>query len=121
MELQNLDRTELFDPVSNLFSNSGELYDASEQLLFQDHAALQENPRGKENILLEKLKELIADLLPEVESADDITVHAKERKVKIKTDDGMVPLDNLSLGYKTMVAWSVDLALKNVFAKFRKQ
>jgi hypothetical protein len=55
---------------------------------------------------------LLADLLPDIESASSITVHAKERIVKIKTSDGDVPLNNLSLGYKTMIAWSVDLALK---------
>lgn len=112
MELKNTDNGELFNPVSNLFSESGELYDATEQLLYQDHAALQENPRGRESALLEKMKNLISDLLPDVKSADDIMIYAKERKVKIKTEDGNIPLDSLSLGNKTMIAWSVDLALK---------
>jgi len=112
MELKNIDRSELFDPVSNLFSESGELLDATEQLLNQDHAALQENPKGKETALLEKIKSILVDLLPGVIGIESITVHAKEREVKIQTKDGAIPLNDLSLGYKTMVAWTVDLALK---------
>lgn len=112
MEIKNLDRTELVDPVSNLFSDSGELFDATEQLLYQDHAALQEDPKGKETALLNKIKQLISDLLPEIDSPKGITIHAKDRTVRIKTPDGEVPLHQMSLGYKTMVAWSVDLALK---------
>jgi len=112
MELKNSDRLELTDPVSNLFSESGELLDASEQLLFQDYAALQENPKGKETVLLQKIKQLLVDLLPGIERPEDVVTYAKTREVKIRTRDGEVPLNNLSLGYKTMVAWTVDLALK---------
>ena len=112
MELKNTDRIELTDPVSNLFSESGELFDATEQLLFQDYAALQENPKGKETALFYKIKQLLVDLLPGIENPEDVVTYAKTREVKIKTRDGEVPLNNLSLGYKTMVAWTVDLALK---------
>ncbi|MEJ7678359.1 MAG: ATP-binding protein [Segetibacter sp.] len=112
MEMKNLDSSELMNPVSNLFSESGELFDATELLLYQDHAALQENLKGKETALLQKIKELLTDLLPGIDDPSDITIHAKERAVKIRTPDGNVSLSDLSLGYKTMIAWTVDLALK---------
>ena len=112
MQQKNLDRSELSAPTSNLFSESGEIFDATEQLLFQDYAALQEKPPGKETALLKKIKKLLVDLLPGLNSPDDIAIIAKERTVKLRTLDGEISLDDLSLGYKTMVAWTVDLALK---------
>lgn len=112
MGLKNTDRLDLADPIANLFSETGELFDASEQLLYQDYSALKEGPNGKEAILLQKIKSLLVDILPGVDNPDNIKMYAKERLVKIKTQDGEVPLNSLSLGYKTMVAWSVDLALK---------
>lgn len=116
MELKNTDRTDLGDPLSNLFSESGELFDATEQLLYQDHAALQEGKNGRETALLLKIKTILSDLLPGIEAPESISILAKERTVKIKTPDGEVSLQNLSLGYKTMVAWTVDLALKMLAA-----
>ncbi|MDN3585671.1 AAA family ATPase [Pedobacter aquatilis] len=112
MELKNADASALNDPTYNLFSDSGELFDATEQLLSQDHAALQERGIGKETELLKQIKELLVKLLPGLKSTDDILISAKQKEVRLRTDDGEVPLNSLSLGYKTMVAWTVDLALK---------
>lgn len=112
MELKNTERLELADPVGNLFSETGELFDAEDQLLNYDYTAIQEGPDGKEAIFLDNIKALLVSLLPGVESNDAIKTYAKTRTVKIKTSDGEVPLNNMSLGYKTMVAWIVDLALK---------
>lgn len=116
MELKNTDRTDLGEPLSNLFSESGELFDATEQLLYQDHAALQEGGSGREAALLQKIKAILSDLLPGIDGPESIFILAKDRMVKIKTPDGEVSLQNLSLGYKTMVAWTVDLALKMLAA-----
>ncbi len=112
MELKNTERLELANPVGNLFSDSGELFDAEDQLLNYDYTAIQEGPESKEAIFLKNIKSLIVSLLPGVESIDAIKTYAKTRTVKIRTADGEVPLNNMSLGYKTMVAWLVDLALK---------
>ncbi|WP_439697396.1 AAA family ATPase [Mucilaginibacter sp. AW1-7] len=112
MELKNTERLELADPVGNLFSETGELFDAEDQLLNYDYTAIQEGPNAKEAIFLENIKTLLVSLLPGVESTKSIKTYAKTRTVKIKTTDGEVPLNNMSLGYKTMVAWIVDLALK---------
>ena len=112
MEQKNLDRSELSGTVWNLFSESGELFDASEQLLFQDYTALQESPPGRETALLNKIKSLLVELLPGLTNESDISIRAKDRSVTFKTVDGEISLEELSLGYKTMVAWTVDLALK---------
>lgn len=111
MEQKNIDRSELTDPISNLFSISGEMLDAVEQLLRQDHAALRD-PSGKENELLATVKSILVALLPGIDNVDNIIIDAKNRQVLIRTKDGDVPLNDLSLGYKTMFAWIVDLALK---------
>jgi AAA15 family ATPase/GTPase len=112
MELKNTERLELADPVGNLFSETGELFDAEDQLLNYDYTAIQEGSESKEAVFLKNIKALLVSLLPGVESIDSIKTYAKTRTVKIKTPDGEVPLNNMSLGYKTMVAWVVDLALK---------
>ncbi len=125
MAFKNIDKSELKDPISNLFSESGDLYDAEQVLINLDYASMKEkeNRKGSKKIgnnerLLIKVKEMLVDLLPDIENTDCIIINPTlnsgmvESAIEIKTPYGKVSLYELSLGYKTMFAWVVDLALR---------
>jgi hypothetical protein len=88
------------------------LRNAEEWLLGEDYAAAKEGRKdGPAGRRLERLKELLTRLLPEV--ADVRVGKTRERwepSVEFKTPYGWVPLYGLSLGYQSLVAWMVDLA-----------
>ena len=110
------DRGELSDPVASLFKNETELYDVEDILMRLDHRAARNE--GKDR--LQKVKEVIAAVLPDVESADDIKILGPEvigqreetSGVRFTTPYGSVPLSGLSLGYQTTLTWVLDLALR---------
>lgn len=120
MALKNFDKFELKNPIFNLFSDSSDLYDAEQLLSILDTASIRKKRKGKATRLLKKVKQILADLLPDIKSPDDIIVHsplnddgsANHILVEIITPYGKVALNNLSLGYQTMLAWMVDLALR---------
>jgi AAA domain, putative AbiEii toxin, Type IV TA system len=64
--------------------------------------------------LLERMKTAVARLLPEDLKADDIEIQgprlAGSGGVHLQTPSGMMPFEYLSLGYRTMISWTVDLA-----------
>jgi predicted ATP-binding protein involved in virulence len=104
------------DATASLFDPSVELVDARDILEKLDYAAAKKQKGAKD--LLDRIKNALAKLLPDVESASAITLYgpiqpgAKGQKsgVQVKTPYGEVPLEALSLGYQTMTAWTVDLA-----------
>jgi energy-coupling factor transporter ATP-binding protein EcfA2 len=119
MERQNLDLSNLEDPIAARLGGSTELYDAEEILLRLDHAAAQKGyrPRGIENRRLEKVKEVLAHVLPDVQRASHIKILGPKIEgisgpsgVRFKTFSGVVALSGLSLGYQTTLAWTMDLA-----------
>ena len=120
MGLKNFDQPDLKDPVSNLFSTSGDLYDAEQILTNLEFASLKEGGAGKSTELLNKIKLVLADLLPDVQRPENIVINSPIKDdgtlssslIEVKTPFADVPLDSLSLGYQTMLAWSVDLALR---------
>jgi predicted ATP-binding protein involved in virulence len=120
MALKNFDKFELKNPIFNLFSDSSDLYDAEQLLSILDTASIRKNRKGKATKLLKKVKQILSDLLPDIKSPDDIIIHsplnddgsANHVLVEIITPYGKVALSNLSLGYQTMLAWMVDLALR---------
>jgi hypothetical protein len=115
---QNLTLSDLEDPIASRLSGVTQLYDPEEILSSMDHAAAKKGPKSKENKRLEKIKTVLARVLPDIESADDIIIFApnvlniptEQSGVRFKTFSGLVPLQSLSLGYKTTLAWTVDLA-----------
>ena len=117
MAVQNIDKSELRDPVANLFSDSADLYDAEQVLLDLEFRALKHKNAKP---LLDKVKKLLVDLLPIVRDAEDIQILGPKgfgsddepSGVRIVTPYGSVPLSELSLGYKTMLSWAVDLAFR---------
>jgi len=120
MALKNFDKNELKNPTYNLFSDSADLYDAEQLLSILDTASIRKNRKGKATKLLKKVKQILSDLLPDIDNPDCIIIHSPLKEdgspnhilVEIQTLYGKVALNNLSLGYQTMLAWMVDLALR---------
>lgn len=132
MASENFEKSELRESTYNLLSDSADLYDAEEVLSNLYNASVQEkinqnighspglDNAGKASKLFQKVKEILTQLLPYIESPDDIIVNQavdsdgipNNSLVEIKTPFGKVGLFDLSLGYKTMLAWVVDLAIR---------
>lgn len=122
MVSQNIDKSEIQDPVYNFLSDTSELYDAEQVLNNLEHHALKD-PGGNVEMLLHKVKKLLTDLLPDISSTDDILIGgpkvfgghagiADNTGVRLRMPYGAIPINSLSLGYKTMLSWAVDLALR---------
>jgi hypothetical protein len=118
MGVANLEKHELSDPLASLFSTATELYDAEKILLDLDYLAR----RGRRGYKprLQKIKEVLAAILPDVASAEGIQILGPKvpgqpeepSGVRFETPYGDVPLTRLSLGYQTTLAWATDLALR---------
>jgi hypothetical protein len=120
METKNLEDERLKDPILNLFSNDGALYDAEEVLVTLEYASLKPETKERGTVLFERVKKLLADLLPDVEGSDAFVIGSPLRsdnslgrsRVEVTTPYGRVQISELSLGYKTMLSWALDLALR---------
>jgi energy-coupling factor transporter ATP-binding protein EcfA2 len=118
MGVANFDRGEFPDPLASLFSTATELYDAEEILLRLDYLAVRR--RGSNKQRLDKVKEVLAAVLPHVENAKAIDIEGPKvpgkpeepSGVRFVTPYGVVPLSGLSLGYQTTIAWITDLAIR---------
>ncbi len=96
-------------PSANLFNDEAVLLNAEEWLIQADYKALrEENTRTakKKNKVMSILKTLLRGEVSEIriESSDKVP------QVLFKTHYGWVGLHELSLGYKTLIAWMVDFA-----------
>jgi predicted ATP-binding protein involved in virulence len=119
MTNKDSENEELKSPMYNIFSEGGDLYDAEQLLNMLDNASLRQNRKGKASDLLEKVKEIVADLLPDIKKPEDIIINSPINEdgsinkvlVEFQTPNGRIGLSDLSLGYKTMLAWTVDLAV----------
>ena len=111
-----LDKGDLTDPLASLFESSTELYDAEDILQKLDYRATK--GRAEPDVKrLQRVKRILATVLREV--ADEQAIHilgpeifGEPGGVRFKTPDGWVRLSALSLGYRTMLTWVVDLALR---------
>ena len=144
MASENLEVDELKDPSYNLFSNTGDLYDAEEVLLrLYNDSQKEKNDfieeqlkkgsldrvldergdikfEGKAAKHLRKVKEILTKLLPHIDNTDCIIINPSGKTeglsttkiVEVVTPFGKVGLYDLSLGYQTMLAWVVDLAIR---------
>lgn len=121
MGVANVENADL-DPIKSLFSVASELFDAEEILTRMDHVAAREfrskGKNGPANRQLEKLKCVVATLLPKIDTPDNVLIlgprlpgsKADQTGIHLRTPFGVVPLSEISLGYQTMTAWAVDLA-----------
>src|SRR5207302_401410 len=102
-------------PTASLFSDAMDLYDAEEILSDLHYAA--ETGGAQDKSRFEMVRKAAAALLQEM-NPEDIDVRGPkvpgrpiERSgIHVKTPAGTVPLSELSLGYQTVFAWTVDLA-----------
>ena len=101
-------------PVESLFRVEAGLYDAEDLLCRLDYSSLKNGREAEEQ--LDSLKKLIAAMLPDVQDPNDIEILGPPQSdpsrpggVRVKTPYGSVPLDQVSLGYRTMFAWIVDI------------
>ena len=118
----NLEKDQLADDsLVSRFSIPTELYDAEEMLLNLDYLALKEgNQNASSSERLEQVKRLLASILPGVAHAKGIKILGPKPLrpsdsrggVTFETPYGPVPLSGLSLGYKTTLAWALDLAAR---------
>ena len=119
MGLTKLETGDLSDPMASLFSTATDLYDAEGILLDLDYLAAKRSGQSYKQ-RLQKVKELLATILPDVRDAKGIQILGpkvlgrpeKPSGVRFKTPYGVVPLSGLSLGYQTTLAWTIDLATR---------
>jgi predicted ATP-binding protein involved in virulence len=102
-------------PFASLFSDDVALLNAEEWLLQADyaaHAAESTAARNRARKRRNEIKEVLINLLPDVDDIRFLQITEKQQKpgVEVKTPYGWVSINDLSLGYKTLVAWMVDFA-----------
>jgi predicted ATP-binding protein involved in virulence len=103
------------DPFASLFSDNVELLNAEEWLLQADyaaHAGSNVTTRRRAAKRRDEIKDILINLLPDVDDIKFAQITEKQPKpgVQVKTPYGWVSIKDLSLGYKTLIAWMVDLA-----------
>jgi energy-coupling factor transporter ATP-binding protein EcfA2 len=104
------------DSCASLFSDKETLINAEEWLLQADYAVARSAPDNTAR--LEKRLHLIQDILKQL-LPDIADIHISPASyynplpaAEFLTPYGWVPLKSLSLGYKTVIAWTVDLAAR---------
>jgi GTPase SAR1 family protein len=108
------------DTTATLFSEGATLLNAEEWLLQADYAASKPS-RIKEQAKKrrDQIKEVLVKLLPDVNDIRFTQLSEAQMKprIEVKTPYGWVSIKDLSLGYKTLIAWMVDLASR-LFDKY---
>jgi len=98
-----------------LLKEDAKLLNAEEWLLQLDYAASKDSPVKKLAInKRDQVKKILVDLLPDVHDVriTDPTRKNFKSRVEFRTSFGWISIHQLSLGYKTMIAWMVDLAAR---------
>lgn len=104
------------DASATLYNDNATLLDVEEWLLQRDYAAKSNKDlRGD----FERVRQILLDLLPDI---DDIRIVGFDRNppapaVEMHSPFGWIRPRQMSLGYKSMMAWIVDLAGR-MFAAF---
>ncbi|MDX8522064.1 AAA family ATPase [Mesorhizobium dulcispinae] len=116
----NLEKLSEAGSTASLFDAAAELFDTEETLYRLDYIQLKEKgPRKKiASHKLKGLKALLAEILPYIDSPEDIDIRGPRLPgskddnggVWVKTPFGTVPIADLSLGYQTVMAWTSDIA-----------
>ncbi|HEX4416876.1 MAG TPA: AAA family ATPase [Kofleriaceae bacterium] len=97
--------------AASLFSDDASLISGSEWLLRADYAA-SSTTDNRAAIRRDKIRTALIGLLPDV---SDIRVAGLDEetprpRIDVQTHYGWVPMRALSLGYRSMIAWVIDLA-----------
>lgn len=99
-------------PASNLFDDSVALINAEEWLVQQEYLGLKrfKELNGDAKSYVDRVMDILIQLFKKEISAVDIRTQDNTPKAFFKTKYGWVKLHDLSLGYKSLIAWMVDLA-----------
>ena len=104
-------------PVESLFKVEAELLDAEEILCQLDYSSLKGHTDSKKQ--LDRMKSMLAAILPGIPNPESIDILgptqtpvnlSSKTGVHVKTPYGNVPLRQMSLGDRTVFAWTVDIA-----------
>jgi len=121
----SLSEKEIDDPSASLFKDNVELINAEEWLLQADYSAKSSKISSRIGQSARKrrdqIRDVLIDLLPEVYDIRVTKPTEKDLKPKVefKTPYGWVSLNGLSLGYRAMITWMVDLA-NRMFERYPK-
>jgi predicted ATPase len=101
------------DATISLFSGKTALLNAEEWLLQADYSA--QVPSSVQKFAekqRDKIREILIEVLPDVTDIKFIPPNEEKMlpQVRVETPYGWVSIKDLSLGYKTLVAWMVDFA-----------
>jgi predicted ATP-dependent endonuclease of OLD family len=92
----------------SIFRENVELMNAEEWLVQADYLALKDSRyKHLAKLVLSSIKQMMQDEVKDVKI--DVDLHNRP-SVNFQTSYGWVPLHELSLGYKTFLAWMVDFA-----------
>ncbi len=97
------------DPCATLFDENCALLNAEEWLLQADYAAAKSNDQIAAQ-RRDRIKNILIRLLPDVTDLRIETSAGKTAFVEALTPFGWVKVRSLSSGYRSVVAWMVDLA-----------
>jgi predicted ATP-binding protein involved in virulence len=103
------------DTSASLFSDGVTLLNAEEWLLQADYAALVESPSQEQaRSRRDQIKDVLVNLLPDVTDIRFVrpTSSTSKPRVEVQTPYGWVTIKDLSLGYRALIAWIVDLAYR---------
>ena len=103
------------DSMASLFSDDVALLNAEEWLLYADYAALIKSPfQEKARKHRDQVQEALIALLPDVSDIRFVrpTEASRKPRVEFETPYGWVSIQDLSLGYRTLIAWIVDFAYR---------
>ncbi len=104
------------DSVESLFKVESPLHDAERLLNSLEFGSLKQDRHARRH--LASMKRMLTEMLPDVGCPQDIEIlgppiSASSNDAKgvwVATDYGKVPLAQLSLGYQTVFAWTLDIA-----------
>lgn len=101
----------------SLFSSQSTLRNAAKWLMRVDYATRLGKPSDRSNSPVRKVTEILCSLLPDVSAIDiGLSKDGTDPQVLFTTPYGRVTIDQLSHGYQTMIAWTVDMASRMVEA-----
>ena len=99
---------------ASLFSDKVSLINAEEWLLQTDYAArsVSKQMHNQFALQLNQVMEILKRILPDIEDLRIITEENSYPRAEFLTPYGWVRLSSLGLGYRTSIAWMVDLAVR---------
>ena len=107
-KIGTLGNPEIPDHTISLFDEQATLLNAEKWLIDAEHLALKGEVQQQRRY--ELVKSTLQTLLREEVSGIEMKTEKNIFKVYFKTHYGEVRLHDLSLGYKTLIAWVIDLA-----------